>query len=119
MSASDNSRPNQEKYQARNVAATNRIARNRIGFEPGTAIDSGRIDLVKHKINDHACNRHVQPQRQRDASDASVSHEVIAKRAVERKRHEWNNHDREDGVTGQDGEIDRTSQARALKTRRA
>src|ERR1043166_2996389 len=107
MSASDNSRPNHEKYQARKVAATNSIASSRIGPEPGRRTDiSGRIDLVKHKVNDHACDRNVEPERQRDPRDAAVSHEVLAQGAIERHTDERNDHDREDRMGGQDGEVD-------------
>ena len=118
MSASDNSRPNHEKYQARNVAATKSIARNRIGFEPGTAI-SGRIDLIKHKINDHTGNRHIEPERQRNPRDTPVSPEVVAKRTVEGQRDKWNNHNREDRVACKDREVNRSRETGALKTRRA
>ena len=80
---------------------------------------SGRINLVKHKINDHTRDRHIEPERQSDAGDAPMSHEVVANRAVERERDEWNDYDCENGMTSQDGEINRTSETRALKTRRA
>lgn len=70
--------------------------------------NSGRIDLVKHKINDHARNRHVQPEWQRDARDAAVTCEVLAERAVEREHDERNDHHGQDGVAGQDSEVDRT-----------
>src|SRR5215813_7917592 len=119
MSASDNPLPNQEKYQARKVAATKSTASNRMGRDAGIRSTSGRIDPVKHKINDHSRDRHVQPERQRDARDAPVTRKVLPERAIKRNDYEWNDHDRENGMANQNGEIDRTRQTRSLKTRRA
>ena len=101
MSASDNPRPNQVKYQARKVAATNNTARKRIGpeartrFTPRTAgsledsdiesIQSGGIDLVKHEVHDYAGNRDVKPKWQRNARNLSVANKIHSKRAIESK----------------------------------
>src|ERR1700750_1597884 len=105
MSASDSSLPNHEKYHASEVATTKSAARIRIGRLPLPVI-SGRINLVKHKINDHAGDRHVEPKRQRDPRDASMSREVLAESAIESNDDEWNDHDREDRVRGQDRKVD-------------
>ena len=47
--------------------------------------------------------------------DAPVPHEVLTKRAIEGKDHEGHDHDREDRVRSQYGEVDRTSQTCSLK----
>ena len=78
--------------------------------------NSGRIDLVKHKINDHSGDAHVQPDRQGDSRDAPVTHKVVTKRAVESKKHERHDHNREDRVARQDREVDRANDARSLET---
>src|SRR5689334_11309340 len=119
MSASDNPRPNHEKYQARKVAATNTTASTRMGREAGIQSTSGRINPVKHKINDHSRDRHVQPERQRDARDAPVPREVLPQRAIKGKEHERHDHDRKNRVADQDREVDRARQTRSLKTCRA
>ena len=97
-----------------------------MGFDPGigllSVIDervSGRIDLIKHKINDHARNRHVEPERQSNPCDTSVAREVLSQSAIERKRDKWNNHDCEDRVSCQDREVNGPREAGALKARRA
>lgn len=48
-----------------------------------------------------------------------MPHEVPAKRSIKGYRDEWNNHDREDCVTGQDREVDGPRETCALKTSRA
>ncbi len=75
--------------------------------------------MVKHKIDDHSGDRHVQPERQRDARDAPVTREVLPERAIEGKDHERHDHDRENRVADQNGEVDRASQTRSRKTRGA
>ena len=78
--------------------------------------NSGRIDLVKHKINDHSGDRHIQPHRQSNSRYSPVPREVFTKRPVERKDDERDDHHRQDRVRRKDREIDRTHQARSLKT---
>jgi len=81
--------------------------------------NSGRIDLVKHKINDHSRDRNIQPDRQSDSRDAPVANKVVTKRPVESKKHKRHYHHSEDGVARQDREVDWTDNARSLETCRA
>ena len=78
--------------------------------------NSGRIDLVKHKINDHSGDAHVQPDRESDSRDTPVTHKVVTKRAVESKKHERNDHDRENRVACEYREVDRANNAGSLET---
>ena len=77
---------------------------------------SGRIDLVKHKINDHSSDRHIQPDRQGDFRNAPVPPKLVPKRTVESKAHERHDYYRQDRVTHEDREIERADKPRSLKT---
>src|SRR5215204_3342329 len=76
---------------------------------------SGRIDLVKHKINDHTGDRHVEPQGKSDPRNAAVSCKILPQGAIKCDGNEWHNHDRKDRVRQEDSEIDRADDAHALK----
>ena len=84
-----------------------------------TNYSSGRIDLVKHKINDHTGDAHIQPNRQGNSRDSPVPDKVSAKRAIESQGDERHDHDRQDRVTCENCEVERSDEAGALKTCRA
>lgn len=75
--------------------------------------------MVKHKINDHARNRHVEPKRKCDSRDAAMTREILAQSAIQSNDDEGDDHDRENRVRHEDREIDRAHNAGALKTRGA
>ena len=75
--------------------------------------------MVKHKINDHARNRHVEPERQSNPGNPAVPDEVMAKGAIKSERHERHDDDGENRVAGENREIEWAHPACSLKTRRA
>lgn len=79
----------------------------------------GRVDLVEHQVNDHAGDRHVQPDWESDACDAPVPRKFAPQGAIKGEYHERHDHHRQDRVGCQDREVDRARKAGALKTRGA
>jgi len=75
--------------------------------------------VIKHKVNDHAGDRHVEPDWQGNPGDAPVTREIVAKRAIESERYEGNDHDCENRVTRQDHKVERADPTGSLKMRGA
>src|SRR5688572_5392638 len=101
MSASDRLRPNHVKYQVRNAPTTNNTARIRIGPDARTRcaaaallnsgallsasigyVSRGRVEMVKHQVDDHTGNRNIQPNRQCPPCDSFVFDEVRSPGAI-------------------------------------
>lgn len=73
--------------------------------------------MIEHKVNDHAGDRHVEPDWQCNPRDAPVSREIVAKRAIKSERYKWDDHDGENRVTRQDRKVERAHPTGSLKTR--
>jgi hypothetical protein len=77
------------------------------------------INLIKHEIDDDACDRDVQPHRESPASDTHVLGELPARGAIQCDPDEWDDDRCQNRVRDQDDEIDGTHQPLPCKTSRA
>ena len=76
---------------------------------------SGRVELVDHEVDDDAGDGDVEPQWKGPAGDEAMLIETLEKRAAQCDQYEGNDHDGEYCVRGEEGEVDRTNPALALK----
>ena len=82
-------------------------------------LNSGWINLIEHQINDHTGYRNIQPQRQRDASDPAMTLEVSSQSAIESNQDKRHDHNSENCMSGENGEIDWARDSLARKARRS
>lgn len=71
--------------------------------------------MVKHKVHHHTRHRDVKPKRQSPSGNAAVPRKISPRRPVKSYEYQRHNHDRENCVRGQDGEIKRTNQTLTSK----
>src|SRR5215467_12052196 len=84
-----------------------------------TTVALASVDLVQHQVNHDAGYRYIEPEGESPAGDGAVAVETLAQGAAESDDHHRDNDSGEDGMSGQDAEVERSHPSGALKVHRS
>ena len=85
----------------------------------GRCLSGGPVEVVKHPVHNHPGHRHVEPKRERPASNSHVLLKLFGPGTVDRHQRQWNDTRGQDNVGDQQGEVHRSNPARPPKWRGA
>ena len=83
------------------------------------SLGAAREPVIKHKVDEHACDRDVDPHREGPSRNLPVAGEIASQGPPERHYYDGREHYGQDRVRYEDREIEWPRPARARESRRA